>query len=193
MLCSRWLSYEDVIRLKGIEEMVEVYYNSRQFTHTLDALEEAYDSAFDLYDKLKEFYEEKGLGGIQHKRSARYAILLEFIVKSHPVREDYYRELLTYDYYLRENAKTRPEFAGEYKVSKEVLRHFYEAEERNRQYLPSYGPYDRNQMRKMTHMEYFSIIGKYILFDYKERNPLNQEARTCMIEPEFLRSGEEIR
>lgn len=193
VLCTRWLSYEDVIRLKGIEEMVEVYYNSRQFTHTLDALEEAYDSAFDLYDKLKEFYEEKGLGGIQHKRSARYAILLEFIVKSHPDREDYYRELLTYDYYLRENAKTRPEFAGEYKVSKEVLRHFYEAEERNRQYLPSYGPYDRNQMRKMTHMEYFSIIGKYILFDYKERNPLNQEARTCMIEPEFLRSGEEIR
>ena len=105
---------------------LEVYYNSRQFTHTLDALEEAYDSAFDLYDKLKEFYEEKGLGGIQHKRSARYAILLEFIVKSHPDREDYYRELLTYDYYLRENAKTRPEFAGEYKVSKEVLRHFYE-------------------------------------------------------------------
>ena len=193
VLCTRWLSYEDVIRLKGIEEMVEVYYNSRQFTHTLDALEEAYDSAFDLYDKLKEFYEEKGLGGIQHKRSARYAILLEFIVKSHPDREDYYRELLTYDYYLRENAKTRPEFAGEYKVSKEVLRHFYEAEERNRQYLPSYGPYDRNQMRKMTHMEYFSIIGKYILFDYKERNPLNQEARTCMIELEFLRSNEEIR
>lgn len=193
VLCTRWLSYEDVIRLKGIEEMVDVYYNSRQFTHTLDALEEAYDSAFDLYDKLKEFYEEKGLGGIQHKRSARYAILLEFIVKSHPDREDYYRELLTYDYYLRENAKTRPEFAGEYKVSKEVLRYFYEAEERNRQYLPSYGPYDRNQMRKMTHMEYFSITGKYILFDYKERNPLNQEARTCMIEPEFLRSGEEIR
>ena len=58
VLCTRWLSYEDVIRLKGIEEMVDVYYNSRQFTHTLDALEEAYDSAFDLYDKLKEFYEE---------------------------------------------------------------------------------------------------------------------------------------
>ena len=193
VLCTRWLYYEDVIRLKGIEEMVEVYYNSRQFTHTLDALEEAYDSAFELYDKLKEFYDEKGLGGVQHKRSARYAILLEFIVKNYPDREDYYRELLTYDYYLRENAKTRPEFAGEYKVSKEILRHFYGAEERNRQYLPSYGPYDRNQMRKMTHMEYFSITGKYILFDYKERNPLNQEARTCMIELEFLRSNEEIR
>ena len=75
VLCTRWLSYEDVIRLKGIEEMVEVYYNSRQFTHTLDALEEAYDSAFELYDKLKEFYDEKGLGGVQHKRSARYTII----------------------------------------------------------------------------------------------------------------------
>lgn len=193
VLCTRWLSYEDVICLKGIEEMVEVYYNSRQFTHTLDALEELYDSAFGMYDGLRKFYEEKELGSIQHKRSARYAILLEYIVKNHPEREDYYKDLLTYDYYLRENAKTRPEFAGEHQMPKEMLRNFYEREERNRQYLPSYGAYDKNQMRKMTHMEYFSSTGKYILFDYKERNPLNQEARTCMIEPEFLKIDEETR
>lgn len=181
VLYTKWLSYEDVMRLKGIEEMVEVYYNSRQFTHTMDALEQEYDSAFELYDRLSDFYAEKGYGSIQHKRSARYAILLEYIAKYFPKREEYYREKLTYDYYLRENAKSRPEFAGEYRVPKEVARAFYENEENCRKYLPGYGAYDRNQMRKMTHLEYFALAEEYILFDYMERNPLNQEARVCKL------------
>lgn len=180
VLYTKWLSYEDVIRLKGIEEMVEVYYNSRQFTHTIEALEQEYTSSFEMYDRLREYYEEKGYGSVQHKRSARYDILLSYILYHHPKKVQYYRELLIYDYYLRENAKTRPEFAGEYKVSKEELRTFYENEEEKRKYLVNYQAYDRNQMRKMTHLEYFSYFGKYILFDYMKKNPLNQEARTCV-------------
>ena len=168
VLYTKWLSYEDVIRLKGIEEMVEVYYNSRQFTHTIEALEQEYTSSFEMYDRLREYYEEKGYGSVQHKRSARYDILLSYILYHHPKKVQYYRELLIYDYYLRENAKTRPEFAGEYKVSKEELRTFYENEEEKRKYLVNYQAYNRNQMRKMTHLEYFSYFGKYILFDYHQ-------------------------
>ena len=181
VLYTRWLSYEDVIRLKGIEEMVEVYYNSRQFVHTLEELGWKYPSAFTMYDKLNRFYEAYGYGGIKHKRCTRYEILLQYIGEEHPQEQEYFRELLTYDYYLRENAKTRPEFAGEYKISKEDVRAFYEKEETERKYLPAYGAYDRNQMRKMTHLEYFELMGKSVLFDYKERNVLSQDARTCEI------------
>ena len=182
VLYTRWLSYEDMMRLKGIEEMVEVYYNSRQFTHTLEALKAGYPSAFLMYDGLAGFYEEQGLGQVQHKRSARYEILLRYITAEFPEEEERFRELLTYDYYLRENAKSRPEFAGEYKVSKEVLRTFYENEESQRRYLPAYRDYDRNQMRKMTHLEYFAQKGIYVLFDYRERNALSRDARACRVE-----------
>ena len=182
VLYTRWLSYEDMMRLKGIEEMVEVYYNSRQFTHTLEALKAGYPSAFLMYDGLAGFYEEQGLGQVQHKRSARYEILLRYITAEFPEEEERFRELLTYDYYLRENAKSRPEFAGEYKVSKEVLRTFYENEESQRRYLPAYRDYDRNQMRKMTHLEYFAQKGIYVLFDYRERNALSRDAGTCRVE-----------
>ncbi len=182
VLYTKWLSYEDMMRLKGIEEMVEVYYNSRQFTHTLEALEARYPSAFLMYDGLAGFYEEQGLGQVQHKRSARYEILLRYITAEFPEEEERFRELLTYDYYLRENAKSRPEFAGEYKVSKEVLRIFYENEESQRRYLPAYRDYDRNQMRKMTHLEYFAQKGIYVLFDYRERNALSRDARACRVE-----------
>lgn len=182
VLYTRWLSYEDMMRLKGIEEMVEVYYNSRQFTHTLEALKAGYPSAFLMYDGLAGFYEEQGLGQVQHKRSARYEILLRYITAEFPEEEERFRELLTYDYYLRENAKSRPEFAGEYKVSKEALRTFYEKEEAQRRYLPAYRDYDRNQMRKMTHLEYFAQKGIYVLFDYRERNALSRDARACRVE-----------
>lgn len=182
LLYTRWLSYEDIICLKGVEEMVEVYYNSRQFTHTMERLVQEYDSAFGMYKELWQFYRHSGLSKLQHRRSARYEILLQFIRQGHPDKTEPYRELLIYDYYLRENAKSRPEFAGEYQVSARELREFYEREEARRQYLPRYGDYDRNQMRKMTHLEYFPYAKKYILFDYMEKNPLNHEARTCMIE-----------
>ena len=182
VLYTKWISYEDVLRLKGVEEMVEVYYNSRQFTNTMEELEKEYDSAFDMYDRLAAYYEENDYNSVQHKRSARYEILLNYVRKYHKEKEDLFREVLTYDYYLRENAKSRPGFAGEYPVTKDAARAFYETEEETHEYLPDYGKYDRNQMRKMTHLEYFKLTDTYILFDYQNRNPLNQEARVCKIE-----------
>lgn len=182
VLYTKWISYEDVLRLKGVEEMVEVYYNSRQFTNTMEELEKEYDSAFDMYDRLAAYYEENDYNSVQHKRSARYEILLNYVRKYHKEKEDLFREVLTYDYYLRENAKSRPGFAGEYPVTKDAARAFYETEEETHEYLPNYGKYDRNQMRKMTHLEYFKLTDTYILFDYQNRNPLNQEARVCKIE-----------
>ena len=199
VLFTKWISYEEVLRLKGIEEMVEVYYNSRQFEKTLDALEKEFSSMFHMYERIWGFYKRNNLHNLQHKRAARYSILLDFIrselgVEDHHAKNDagsitdkiteYYRELLTYDYYLRENAKTRPEFAKENKITKEFSRLFYEKEAEERKYLPAYQQYDKNQMRKMTHLEYFKELGQTVLFDYAERNPINQEARTCIIEGE---------
>ncbi len=179
VLFTKWISYEDVLRLKGIEEMVEVYYNSRQFEHTLEELEQEFTSMFDMYEKIWEFYKKENLHKVQHKRSARYEILLAFIQEICPEKKARYRELLTYDYYLRENAKTRPAFAGENALAKDVARNFYEKESEEHKYLTTYGKFDKNQMRKMTHLEYFKELNRCILFDYQERNPLNQEARTC--------------
>ena len=181
VLCTKWLSYKDVLRLKGIEEMVEEYYNSGQFTESLKAMEEKYDSAFVMYDELASYYDEHALYGKSHARAARYEIFLAFAADKDVDRVELYRELLTYDYYLRENAKTRPVFAGEYRMDKETVRRFYENEEREHKYLQGYEAYDKNQMRKMTHLEYFPQMGKTILFDYRKRSPLTKEAETILI------------
>lgn len=189
VLCTKWLSYKDVVELKGVEEMVEVYYNTGQFAHTMDALLDEYRSAYQMYRALWQYYEKKHYMEIQHKRSARYEILLEFVQEYFPRKTELMRELLTYDYYLRENAKTRPQFAGVYRVDRKFLREFYEKEVKMHEYLPKYISYDHNQMRKMTHIEYFSNLRKMLLFDYMCRNPLNQNARTCMIKRSSEKEG----
>lgn len=122
VLSTRWLSYGDVLRLKGIEEMVELYYNSSQFTHTLPVLETAFEGPFAMFEALADFYREKGYFTNSPARVYRYQVLLDFAGRYDRVREPVYRELLTYDMYLRENLKSRPDFAKDLAPYKERIR-----------------------------------------------------------------------
>lgn len=181
VLSTKWLTYREVLTLKGVEEMTEVYYNSGQFKHTLSYMEEKVDSPFALYRSLSEYYERNGLFLIKHSRVTRYEILLRFVEETMQEETERVRELLIYDFYLRENAKSRPEFAGAYSVDSRVLREFYRKEEESPFYLTGYEKYDRNQMRRMTHLEYFPISGKYVLFDYQKKHPLTRDAAAVFI------------
>ena len=189
VLYTNWLTYHDVLILKMVEEMVEVYYNSGQFTYTLRHLEKEFASPFQLYLELGKYYENRKLHLVSHTRVARYEILLAFIKELQTGREEYYRELLTFDLYLRENAKNRPEFAGEYTISKEFQNEFYERESEQHRYLKGYEQYDKRQLRKMTHIERFQhdVLGDgakqetTILFDYENRSKLTHQASVFRI------------
>ena len=190
VLYTKWLSYDDVLLLKMVEEMVEVYYNSGQFAYTLRHLEKEFESPFEMYLELGKYYEEKKIHLVSHTRVARYEILLAFIKEKNIKREAFYRELLTVDLYLRENVKNRPEFAGEYTVSKEFLNDFYEKEAEERLYLQGYEKYDKRQLRKMTHIERFQydVLGNdgekkstVLLFDYENRSKLTHQANVIRL------------
>ena len=181
VLSTKWLSYSNVIRLKKVEEMVEVYYNSGQFRNTMEQLVRAYTSPFEMYGALADYYEKNGLSRISHSRIARYEILHHFIEETEGAeRIAEYREWLTLDLYLRDNVKNRPAFLGENRVTPDEAAAFYKAEEEERRYLSGYEGYDRRQMRKMTHLE--KIREEVLLFDYRKRNPLNGDAAVYKVE-----------
>ena len=177
VLRTNWLSYEEVIRLKGVEEMVEVYYNSGQFRCTMKCLSQEWGDAFDLYDRLAAFYEEEGLNGVSHNRLARYEILYRFIQKWRKqaeifsIDETSYQDLLMYDLYLRENVKSRPSFAPDPSEWKNETKQFFMREAKERRYLKGYEAYDSRQMAKMAHLERMED-GSFVLFDYKNRDAL---------------------
>lgn len=175
VLKTNWLSYGEVLALKRVEEMVEVYYNSGQFACTLPKLEKRFQSPFRMFEALADYYRGRHLLEVNHARAARYEILLSFVREIAPEEEELYRELMTFDFYLRENAKSRPEFCGEPSVRKEEAAAFYDREAQERIYLEDYEGYDKKQLRKMTHLE--RKEGTVYLFDYRHRNPYTGQAR----------------
>ena len=175
VLKTNWLSYGEILALKRVEEMVEVYYNSGQFACTLPKLEKHFQSPFRMFEALADYYQGRHLLEVNHARAARYEILLSFVREIAPEEEGLYRELTTFDFYLRENAKSRPEFCGEPSVSKEEEAAFYDREAQERIYLKDYEGYDKKQLRKMTHLE--RKEGKVYLFDYRHRNPYTGQAQ----------------
>lgn len=185
VLSTKWLSYEDVIKMKRIEEMLEVYYNSGQFEITMKVLQCRFQSAFTLYQMLGDFYEKKGYFGMSHSRIKRCEILLEFLQETWQEDDDRdewmccIREALVFDLYYRENCKSRPQWAADIASFKQIT-HFY------------------CKNGKMSHVEPFHYdflgMGKaipkrkeqeyWVLFAYDRREPLSGQAHAEYVYPE---------
>ena len=182
VLSTRWLSYDRILELKTVEDMVEVHYNSRQFTCTLKALEKEFPSPYQMFLAMGEYYQKHGLTGMNHSRIARYEILFAMIEEYlHGPSVEAYRDRLTADLYLRENVKSRPSFARDQAPYKSKIRDFFISEEKNPRYLAGYEGFDSRQMSKMAHVE---AMGDQtlVLFDYRNRDPLTYNARACVLE-----------
>ncbi len=165
VLSTNWLTYGEVLKLKMVESMVEVYYNSGQFWHTLEYLVPFEKDAFTFYEKLGSFYEKKGYSEISHSRMRRYEILLEYLQEETDVPTEVAAQKMLYDLYLREKLKKRPVFASDQK-----------------QYETAVWNYRKNnQVSKTAHIEVFEN-GTVILFDYEKRDPLSKNAYTEVIQ-----------
>ena len=159
VLSTPWLPYKDLLFLKGVEEMVELYYNSHQYEKTLEEILKNYGSPFAFFEELAEFYDRKGYSKISHSRMARYEILREFISEK-DWADPVYDQCMIFDLYARERLKSRPAFAADRSPYKEQLR----------EYEKIYG--------KQVHIEIFTRDSQpvFVLFDYARRNPLTNDA-----------------
>lgn len=180
VLYTKWITFEEIMRLKAVEQMVEIYYNSDQFGHTLEYAVSLWKTPFDFYRELAAYYESRNLQMISHSRVRRYEILLDFLTQSHEDQVTTIRELLTIDLYARENMKSRPAWAKDLSPYRDRIQQFYKKEAAEHVYLKDYEGYNGRQLAGMTHVEV--LEDSVILFDYKRRNPKNKEAVMHRIE-----------
>ncbi|MDU2618766.1 MAG: B12-binding domain-containing radical SAM protein [Ruminococcus sp.] len=167
VLSTAWLTYGEILGLKMVESMVEVYYNSGQFKHTLVFLEQYFEDPFRMYEALGRFYEKKGYSEISHSRMRRYEILMEFAGEQKEIPLEVLSDVMLLDLYLRENLKSRPSFASDQKPYERLIWDYRKAE----------------KIPKTAHIEVFRD-GKTILFDYTDRDPLTNNARLTDITDE---------
>lgn len=173
VLATKWLCYDEVLSIKLVEQMLEIYYNSGQYMRSILLLEESFESAFDMFLALGEYYEKKGYASMNHTRNRRMEILLEFVAEQSGSTAEYserMREAAVYDIYARENAKSRPAFADDMQEWKQVMREYC-------------------KKGKLSHLErfYYELSGErqeepyYILFDYEQRDLIDHQAKTVRI------------
>ena len=167
VLSTAWLTYGEILGLKMVESMVEVYYNSGQFKNTLVFLEKYFDDPFRMYEALGRFYEKKGYSEISHSRMRRYEILMEFAGEQKEIPSEALSDVMLLDLYLRENLKSRPSFASDQKPYERLIWDYRKAK----------------KIPKTAHIEVFRD-GKKLLFDYTDRDPLTNNAQLTDITDE---------
>ena len=165
VLKTNWLPHDDIILLKKVENVLEIYYNSHQFHHSIKELIKCFDTPFEFYEALGNYYHDSFDTKAKHSRISRYNLLLEFYRKlsNATISEDAFCQLLTLDLYLRENMKTRPHFSRD-------LKSFH----KNLTILKQ-----ENNLSNKEHIEVF-IEGNqeiYVHFDYENRDPLTHDAK----------------
>ena len=193
VLGTKWLSYDEIILLKGVEELVELYYNSGQYTLTLKYAVPFFESPFRFYEMFSAWYRGKGYHKLNHNRLEKYNILREFLREHIDENEwDTLDEIMLYYMYLRENVKGRPAWAKDTAQYKKEWKALYR--EQGEKLFPEdvqAGIYDSKRAANQSHIEVFEINIKkfeqsgqvekkqvFCLFDYSRRNPLNRAART---------------
>ena len=151
---------ENVERVLAIELMNAAQaIDMQRPTKTSEYLENFFQDAFSIYERLGSFYMEKGYGDVSHTRMRRYEILLEFLEDVPEISMDQVKDQMVYDLYLRENLKSRPGFARDQKPFERQIWDFRK----------------REKVAKNAHVEVFAD-GTVLLFNYADRDPLTNNA-----------------
>ena len=181
VLATKWLTFDDVLCIRQVEEMLEVYYNSGQYEVTMKILETQYESPFAMYQQMGAFYEKMGYFNMSHSRIRRAEILLEFakekaaegnIAKETlPVLE----ESLIFDLYYRENSKSRPKWAWDMAEWKTLTRRYCKNGKQSHVERFSYH-FPEKTVRSIKELPKREKEPQYVWFDYTRRDPLDHQA-----------------
>lgn len=187
VLATNWLSFDEMLKIRLVEEMLELHYNSGQFRTALAVLDECYGSAFQMFLDMGNFYQERGYLNRSHSRVQRTEIFLEFALEADAGRKALYQEALIFDLYKIEKSKSRPGWAADLSgYRRQTARYLREhGLEKNYCHIE---PFFSLDIRDADGPEREAGGPQWLLFDYEHRNPLTNEADICRV---YIRQEEE--
>lgn len=170
VLGNDFMSYDDILLLKGVEEVFERYYNSGVFENAVEYLLKKYDSPFKLFEDLWLYYSSNGYYREGQSRGALYRILSGFCT------DDLFRDILKLDFFIHNKGANTPDWSLT-PFDREILKARFEilTEDFIKENLPEYGALAPKEIVKHLHFEVFEydVLGamekkrNIIIFDYK--------------------------
>lgn len=189
VLLTENLPFAEMLRLKGIEELTELYYNSNRFQKSLSYLIELTKSPFDFFEDFRCFYEKNGHHLRPHSKVEQYDVLYEFGSSLLGCQREKLHWLIKFDLYSHEKAKKLPSWLVEdiTQSRREEVHAFYRRELENGTLLLEYKGLDPKQVSKMAHLELFPFhpwtgepIETAVLFNYRDTDILGNARATVV-------------
>ena len=173
VLTTHELPYADTLRLKYVEEMVETYYNSGRFLHTLAYLVPLYESPFAFFEALSKFWVGENYHYLGLSKMGLFDVLWRFVEQNPKVDKRKLQWEMKFDIALHEKPKKLPAWLT---VTNEEQWHdkvfaFYGNPALWQKCLPHYK--SNKEALRQTHLEVFGDEKqKAVLFDYGKRDLL---------------------
>ena len=180
VLRTNELSYDDILKLKMIEEMVEIYYNSGNFYFTIKYIEKYFSNPFDMYEKLASYWLKNNYHEINHNKIKLYTILLEFYYDVVERDNSNIKEIFKFDMYLQEKVKKYPYWLERKDDNRDRIFEFYKNENNINMFLPDYKSYTSKQISRMTHLEIFPI--NIVKWSYDFNQPIEKEKTAVLFD-----------
>lgn len=169
VLSNDFLSFDDIILLKGIDFVLDKFHNQAGFEKSIEFLKKTFPSPFELFKSLYIFMKDKDYLGIGIAKQTLYTILSNFNT------EDLFLDILKFDFLQNNKPQSVPWSKEQYDNSLLKLRFEILSEEFIIDNLPEYQGIDKREIIKFVHFEKFAydILGNcekrdnIILFDKK--------------------------
>lgn len=191
ILYTSYISYDEILKLHAIDDLVDRYYNNGRFKYALEYFFNCFNYPFDFFEAFAKFWEEKGYDLIEHNKMAYYYHLIEFATVSSEVNEELLKEFIRLDYLLHEPLKEVP--AQFETIKREAIKEDFNTLLKNDDWVTQYAPNLSNlaprQRYRLTfldsyHYPVWQIISnntaetfqrlsyeQKILFDYSTNSP----------------------
>lgn len=191
VLCNNCVSFEDILLLKDIEEVLERYFNSSRFSSSLEFIEKCLLSdTFELYYSLSVFCREKGYLDRPISYKENIAIMCEFFdssigKKSHENLE-MFRQKMIFDFLSSDSSCAIPEFLKreEDLISITAIHQLLKNEEFIKEYLPYFiGVPTKNILKRVFFIALSELTkaDEIIMFDYSKRDLMSDKYRNVII------------
>lgn len=158
------LSHSKILQLQRMENILDKYYNSDKFKHTLSEALKLFPAPFDFYHSVAEFWHQRGWFNQQWKGKALFDKLWEFLLHQEVVLWEELRDALRFDYYMWERPNLVPEYlepevSSEWEEKTDPWKTRQEEIRRDscwESVIPGYKQIDRRQWNRNTAVAYFT-------------------------------------
>ncbi|WP_202080507.1 B12-binding domain-containing radical SAM protein [Caldalkalibacillus salinus] len=108
ILSNNVLPFEDIVRIKRVEDVLEKYWNDHRMDHTIQYItQQTFSSPFDFFQSFGDYWEEKGWSKIGHQLEHLFQRLDDFLFTSNVPQYDFIKSLMKYDFFMHHKHKPR--------------------------------------------------------------------------------------